>query len=48
MKKFILLIREDLRLLEKMSKEQQDADIQTMVKWVEEITQSETLYKAIH
>lgn len=40
MKKFILLIREDLRLLEKMSKEQQDADIQTMVKWVEEITQS--------
>lgn len=40
MKKFILLIREDLRLLENMSKEQQDADIQTMVKWVEEITQS--------
>lgn len=40
MKNFILLIREDLRLLESMTQEQQEADIQTMVKWVEEITQS--------
>jgi len=38
MKKFILLIREDLRLLKEMTPEQSQADIQTMVKWVEEIT----------
>lgn len=40
MKKFILLIREDLRLLKQMTPEQSQADIQTMVKWVEEITQA--------
>ncbi|HNP07816.1 MAG TPA: YciI family protein [Cyclobacteriaceae bacterium] len=40
MKKFMLLIREDLRLLEQMTQEQSEADIQKMVGWVEEITQS--------
>ena len=40
MKKFLLLIHEDLRLVMKMNPEQQNADIQTMVKWVEELTQS--------
>ena len=40
MKKFLLLIHEDLRLVMKMTPEQQNADIQTMVKWVEELTQS--------
>lgn len=40
MKKFLLLIREDLRLLKEMTPEQSKADIQTMVKWVEEITQA--------
>ena len=40
MKKFILLIREDLRLLDQMTPEQSQADIQKMVGWVEEITQS--------
>lgn len=40
MKKFILLIREDLTLVENMSPEQLQADIQTMVNWVEEITRS--------
>ncbi|MEQ9591094.1 MAG: YciI family protein [Cyclobacteriaceae bacterium] len=40
MKKFMFLIREDLKLLEAMTQEQQDADLQSMVKWVEELTQS--------
>jgi hypothetical protein len=40
MKKFLLLIREDLRTIMEMSPEQQSADIQTMIKWVEELTQS--------
>jgi hypothetical protein len=40
MKKFLLLIHEDLRLVTKMTSEQQSADIQTMVRWVEELTQS--------
>jgi hypothetical protein len=40
MKKFLLLIHEDLRLVRNMTPEEQAADIQTMVKWVEELTQS--------
>ncbi|MFZ1806316.1 MAG: YciI family protein [Cyclobacteriaceae bacterium] len=40
MKKFMLLIREDLHLIEQMTQEQSEADIQKMVSWVEEITQS--------
>ena len=40
MKKFLLLIHEDLRLVMTMTPEQQNADIQTMIKWVEELTQS--------
>jgi hypothetical protein len=40
MNKFLLLIREDLRLVANMTPEQQTNDIQTMVKWVEELTQS--------
>jgi hypothetical protein len=40
MNKFILLIREDLHLVAQMTPEQQGADIQTMIKWVEELTQS--------
>ena len=40
MKKFLLLIHEDLRLVRNMTQEQQTQDIQTMVKWVEELTQS--------
>ena len=40
MKKFLLLIREDLHLVMNMTPEQQSNDIQTMVKWVEELTQS--------
>lgn len=40
MKKFIFLIREDLRLLKQMTPEQSEADIRTMVQWVEEITQA--------
>jgi len=40
MKKFLLLIHEDLRLVRNMTQEQQIKDIQTMVKWVEELTQS--------
>lgn len=40
MKKFLLLIREDLRQVMQMTPEQQNADIQTMVKWVEELTRS--------
>jgi len=40
MKKFLLLIREDLHMLMQMTPEQQTADIQAMVKWVEELTQS--------
>ena len=36
----MFLIREDLRLLEAMTQEQQEADLQLMVKWVEELTQS--------
>lgn len=40
MKKFLLLIREDLRLIASMTPEQQSSDIQIMVKWVEELTQS--------
>lgn len=38
MKKFMLLIREDLRLLKEMTPEQSEADIRIMVQWVEEIT----------
>jgi hypothetical protein len=40
MKKFLLLIHEDLRLVRNMTEEQQNSDIQTMIKWVEELTQS--------
>jgi hypothetical protein len=40
MKKFLLLIREDLHKVMTMTPEQQNADIQTMIKWVEELTQS--------
>ncbi len=40
MKKFLLLIREDLRQVMEMTPEQQTSDIQTMIKWVEELTQS--------
>lgn len=40
MKKFIFLIREDLRLLKQMTPEQSQADIEQMVSWVEEITQA--------
>lgn len=40
MKKFILLIREDLNVIENMTPDQLQADIQTMVSWVEEITHS--------
>lgn len=40
MKKFILLIREDIRLLEQMTPTQAEADIQSMVRWVEELTQA--------
>jgi len=40
MKKFLLLIREDLQAVMKMTPEEQSSDIQTMVKWVEELTQS--------
>lgn len=40
MKKFILLIREDLRLLKEMTQEQSTADIQQMVAWVEELTEA--------
>ena len=40
MKKFLLLIHEDLRLVRNMTPEQQNKDIQIMVKWVEELTQS--------
>lgn len=40
MKKFIFLIREDLKLLKETTPEQSAADIQTMVQWVEEITKA--------
>ncbi len=40
MKKFLFLIREDIRLLENLTPEQGQRDIQKMVSWVEEITQS--------
>lgn len=40
MKKFLLLIREDLRLVANMTPEQQNNDIQTMIEWVEDLTQS--------
>jgi hypothetical protein len=40
MKKFILLIREDLQLLKQLTQEESEADIRQMVSWVEEITQT--------
>jgi hypothetical protein len=40
MKKFLLLIREDLKAVMSMTPEQQGNDIQAMIKWVEELTQS--------
>jgi len=40
MKKFILLIREDLRLLKQMTPEQSQEDSRQMVSWVEEITKA--------
>lgn len=40
MEKFLLLIREDLKVLEQMSKDQQDMEIQEMTRWVEELAAS--------
>lgn len=40
MKKFLLLIREDIRRASKMTPEELQSDIQTMVKWVEDLTRS--------
>jgi hypothetical protein len=40
MKRFILLIREDLRRAEQLTEEQQQKEIQIMVSWVEELTKT--------
>lgn len=40
MKKFLLLIREDLRRASALSPEQVQSEIQIMVQWVEELTRS--------
>lgn len=40
MKRFILLIREDLRRLENATPQEQQEDIKIMVKWVQELTES--------
>lgn len=40
MKKFLLLIHEDLRRANALSPEQQQAEIQVMVNWVEDLTRS--------
>jgi hypothetical protein len=40
MKKFVLLIREDLSRLEKLSDADMNAEIAIMTKWVEELTSS--------
>src|SRR5882672_5295975 len=40
MKRFLLLIREDLRRVEQLTQEQMQNEIQIMVKWVEELTKS--------
>jgi hypothetical protein len=40
MKKFLMLIREDLRRANSLTPEQVQDEIQIMVKWVEELTRS--------
>ena len=40
MKRFLLLIREDLRRVEQLTNEQLHAEIQIMTKWVEELTKT--------
>ena len=40
MKRFLLLIREDLKRLENLSEEQMNAEIGIMTTWVEELTKT--------
>ena len=40
MKKFLLLIREDIARVEKLSEQEMNAEIAIMTKWVEELTES--------
>lgn len=40
MKRFLLLIREDLRRLENITEEQMHEEIRIMTQWVEELTKS--------
>ena len=40
MKRFLLLIREDIRRVEQLTDEQLHAEIRIMSKWVEELTKS--------
>lgn len=42
MKKFLLLIREDLNRLSQMSPQELEQDIQTMTQWVEELAKFNT------
>jgi hypothetical protein len=40
MQKFMLIIREDLKYLDEMSREARDKDIQEMIRWIEGLSQS--------